>query len=107
MRRERVASLPEGDWRRNNPNYQEPLLSRNLRIAGVLAEVAARHGRSAGEAAIAWTLHHPAVTGAIVGARSAAQVDGIVGAGTFRLTGAEVAEIEAKAAEAAEAAAPA
>lgn len=106
MTRERVASLAAGDWRRNNPNYQEPLLTRNLLIAGALAEVAARHGRSAGEAAIAWTLHHPAVTGAIVGARSAAQVEGIIGAGAFRLTGAEITEIEAKAAEAA-AAAPA
>jgi aryl-alcohol dehydrogenase-like predicted oxidoreductase len=101
MTRARVESLPAGDWRRNNPNYQEPLLTRNLRIAEALGEVAARHGRSAGEAAIAWTLHNPAVTGAIVGARSAAQVDGIVGAGAFRLTEAEVEEIEAKAADAA------
>jgi aryl-alcohol dehydrogenase-like predicted oxidoreductase len=106
MTRERVAALPAGDWRRNNPNYQEPLLTRNLRIADALVEVAARHGRSAGEAAIAWTLRHPGVTGAIVGARNAAQIEGIVGAGTFRLTAAEVAEIEAKAADAA-AAAPA
>jgi aryl-alcohol dehydrogenase-like predicted oxidoreductase len=97
MTRERVAAFPEGDWRRNHPNYQEPLLTRNLAIAEALADVAARHGRAAGEAAIAWTLRRPAVTGAIVGARSAAQVDGIIGAGTFRLSAAEAAEIEARA----------
>ena len=96
MTRERVAALPEGDWRRSHPNYQEPLLTRNLAIAAALADVAARHGRSAGEAAIAWTLRQPAVTGAIVGARTAAQVDGIIGAGTFRLSAAEIAEIEAR-----------
>jgi aryl-alcohol dehydrogenase-like predicted oxidoreductase len=97
MTRERVAALPASDWRRNHPNYQEPLLTRNLAIADALGDVAARHGRSAGEAAIAWTLRHPAVTGAIVGARSAAQVDGIIGAGTFRLTEPEIADIEARA----------
>ena len=106
MTRERVAALPEGDWRRNNPNYQEPLLTRNLAIAAALADVAARYGRSAGEAAIAWTLRHPAVTGAIVGARTAAQVDGIIGAGTFRLSETDIAEVEARSEEA-RAAAPA
>ena len=106
MTRERVASLPAGDWRRNHANYQEPLLTRNLAIAEALGNVATRHGRSAGEAAIAWTLRQPAVTGAIVGARSAVQVDGIIGAGTFRLSDADIAEIEARADEA-RAAAPA
>jgi aryl-alcohol dehydrogenase-like predicted oxidoreductase len=100
MTRERVAALPAGDWRRDHANYQEPLLTRNLAIAEALADVAARHGRSAGEAAIAWTLRLPAVTGAIVGARTAAQVDGIIGAGTFRLSPAEIAEIEARTNEA-------
>ncbi|MCL5098565.1 MAG: aldo/keto reductase, partial [Candidatus Omnitrophica bacterium] len=53
-------------------------------------------GRSPGEAAIAWTLRHPAVTGAIVGARNPKQVDGIVGAMEFRLTLAEIAEVEGR-----------
>jgi aryl-alcohol dehydrogenase-like predicted oxidoreductase len=59
-----------------------------------LRTVGARHGRSPGETAIAWTLHNPAVTGAIVGGRSPEQVDGVIGAVSFRLTDAEVAEIE-------------
>ena len=45
--------------------------------------------------AIAWTLGHRAVTGAIVGARSAQQVDGVMNAGSLRLTNQERAEIEA------------
>jgi len=44
--------------------------------------------------AIAWTLRHPAVTGAIVGARNPKQVDGIIGAMEFRLTDSEIAEVE-------------
>jgi aryl-alcohol dehydrogenase-like predicted oxidoreductase len=59
-----------------------------------LRNVGARHGRSPGETAIAWTLNHPAVIGAIVGARSPKQVEGITGALDFRLTAAEIAEVE-------------
>ncbi len=95
MSRERIAALPEDDWRRRSPQFQEPLLTRNLLIADKLKEIAARHGRSAGEAALAWVLHNPVVTGAIVGVRNAGQVAGVIGAMEFRLGEAEVAEIDA------------
>ena len=95
MTRERAANLPENDWRSRNPEFQEPRLSRNLSIADALREIGEAHGRSAGEVAIAWTLRLPAVTGAIVGARSARQVEGVMGGGDFRLSDDEVARIEA------------
>ena len=95
MTRDRAASLPENDWRSRNPQFQEPELSRNLAIADVLREIGEAHGRSAGEVAIAWTLRLPSVTGAIVGARSAEQVEGVFGGGDFRLSDEEVARIEA------------
>ncbi len=94
MTAERAAGLPENDWRRRNPEFQQPKLAQNLAIAERLQTVAARHGRSAGEAAIAWTLRDPVVTGAIVGARRADQVQGIIGAADFRLSAAEIAEVE-------------
>jgi aryl-alcohol dehydrogenase-like predicted oxidoreductase len=94
MTRERIANLPPDDWRRRDPEFQEPRLTRNLAQVERLRQVGARHGRSPGEVAIAWTLHNPAVSGAIVGARSAAQVEGIIGAADFRLTDDEVREIE-------------
>ena len=94
MTRERVANFAEEDWRRNLPNFQEPLLSRNLKLVERLREIGRRHGRNPGEVAIAWTLHNPAVTGAIVGFRSAKQAAGVVGAADFRLSSAEIAEIE-------------
>jgi aryl-alcohol dehydrogenase-like predicted oxidoreductase len=94
MTRERAQSLPDNDWRSKNPEFQEPKLTRNLEIVALLTQIGERHGRSAGEVAIAWTLHNPAVTGAIVGARSAQQVEGNINALTFRLSDAEYAEIE-------------
>lgn len=96
MTRERIASLPPTDWRSRNEQFREPKLSGNLRLVERLRIVGARHGRSPGEVAIAWTLQHPAVTGAIVGVRRPHQVDGIIGAMDFRLTPTEIAEIEGK-----------
>jgi aryl-alcohol dehydrogenase-like predicted oxidoreductase len=95
MTRERAANMPENDWRSRNPNFREPLLSRNLAIAEELARIGQAHGRSAGEVAVAWTLRLPSVTGAIVGARSAEQVEGVMGGGDFRLSDEEIARIEA------------
>jgi aryl-alcohol dehydrogenase-like predicted oxidoreductase len=92
---ERVQSLPPDDLRHRRAEFHEPLLSRNLALANLLREIGQRHGRSAGEAAIAWTLYHPAVTAAIVGGRRPVQVEEIVGAGDFRLQPEEVEEIEA------------
>jgi len=93
MTRERIANFPADDFRKKAINFQEPLLSRNLALADLLAKIGARHGRSAGEVAIAWTLRHPAVTGAIVGMRSPEQAKEVLGAMEFRLSEAEIAEI--------------
>jgi aryl-alcohol dehydrogenase-like predicted oxidoreductase len=94
MTKERIQQLPADDWRRRNAEFQEPRLSRNLALVEVLRTAGARHGRSPGEVAIAWTLSNPAVTGAIVGARSAKQVEGVIGAATFRLSGPEISAID-------------
>jgi len=95
MTKERVANFPEDDFRKRAKNYQEPLLSRNLAVADFLAGIGKRRGVSAGVVAIAWVLHHSAVTAAIVGGRSAKQVEGVVPATDFRLSEEEFAEIQA------------
>ena len=94
MTRERVANFLPEDWRRNLPGFNEPALSHNLRIVEHLRELGKRHGRSPGEVAIAWTLKHPAVTGAIVGFRNVRQVAGIVGAADFRLSRSALSQLE-------------
>src|SRR5882724_1784506 len=94
MSRERAGRLPQDDWHKGHPDFTEPNLSRNLELVEGLREIAKRHNRSVGEVAIGWTLHHPAVTGAIVGARNARQAAGVMRAGDLRLTDGEINEIE-------------
>jgi aryl-alcohol dehydrogenase-like predicted oxidoreductase len=94
MTKERVANFLPEDWRRNLPGFIEPALSRNLQAVEVLRSIGKRYGRSPGEVAIAWTLRNPAVTGAIIGFRNPQQFAGIVGAAEFRLTPAELCEID-------------
>jgi aryl-alcohol dehydrogenase-like predicted oxidoreductase len=94
MTPERIAGLPADDWRRGHGDFQEPRLSRNLKLVRLLRAIGNHHGRSPGEVAVAWVLRDPAVTGAIVGARRPDQVRGVVGAATFRLGPAELTEIE-------------
>jgi aryl-alcohol dehydrogenase-like predicted oxidoreductase len=96
--RERVEALPATDWRvqMKSPPFHEPLFSRILELVETLEEIGSAHGRSPPEVAVAWVLRHPAITGAIVGARSAAQVDGFIGAMDFRLSEEEFARIGAE-----------
>lgn len=94
MTRERIENLPSDDWRRNNSDFQEPRLSRNLELVELLEEIGEERGRSPGEVAIAWTLRHQAVTAAIVGGRRPDQVDGIIGAAELRLSEDELDKIQ-------------
>jgi aryl-alcohol dehydrogenase-like predicted oxidoreductase len=96
MTRERAASLPDSDWRSRDVEFQDPRLSRNLALVERLREVGHRQGRPPGQVAIAWALRNPAVTGAIVGARNAKQVEGNAGAAELYLADEEMAEIEGK-----------
>jgi aryl-alcohol dehydrogenase-like predicted oxidoreductase len=94
MSAERVAKMPADDWRKKSPNFNEPRLSKNLKLAELLGEIGKAHGVEPGVVAIAWTLHHAAVTAAIVGARRPDQVDGIIAAAKFRLSEDEFTRIE-------------
>jgi aryl-alcohol dehydrogenase-like predicted oxidoreductase len=94
MTRERIAAFPEDDWRKNSPNFQEPLLSHNLRLVETLRSIGKRYNATPGEIAIAWTLRNPAVTGAIVGVRSSQQAIGIAGAANITLDDNDMSEIE-------------
>ena len=85
MTAERVASLPEDDWRRSNPDFTGEAGRRNLALADALRPIAERHDVPVAAVAVAWTLAWPGVTGAIVGARNAAQVEGWLPAATLRL----------------------
>jgi aryl-alcohol dehydrogenase-like predicted oxidoreductase len=89
---ERVASLPEEDWRKSAPDFTTDL-DRNLALARALEPIARRHGVGVPAVAVAWTLAWPGVTGAIVGARRPSQVDGWLPAADLRLTEEDLDEI--------------
>jgi len=95
MTRERIAAMPADDWRKADPRFTEPQLSRHLALATRLRAVAARHGTTPGAVAVAWALRNPAVDGAITGFRRPAQVDPVLAAASLELTGQDIAEIEA------------
>jgi aryl-alcohol dehydrogenase-like predicted oxidoreductase len=94
MTRERIAKLPENDWRKHDARFNEPALSRNLDLVARLQSLADRYDTSPGAVAVAWTLRNPAVDGAIVGFRRPDQVEPILPAASLELTDDDVAEIE-------------
>jgi len=95
MTRERIAELPDDDWRRTRAlAFREPRLSRNLELVERLKRVAERHGVAPGAVAVAWTLRNPAVDGAIAGFRRPEQVDPIVAAAALELSDEDLAEID-------------
>jgi len=91
--RERVQAMAADDWRRRSPQFQEPQLSRNLALRNALRPIAARHDVSDAAVAVAWTLSWPGVSGAIVGARSPAQVEGWLAAGNLILAEEDLSDI--------------
>lgn len=93
MTRERIAQLPESDWRSTDKRFQDPQLTHALRIVDQLRTIGERHGHTPGEVAVAWVLANPAVTAAIVGGRSPQQVEETSRAASLRLTLAELDEI--------------
>jgi aryl-alcohol dehydrogenase-like predicted oxidoreductase len=101
--KERVANLPDDDWRKQNSHFQEPELSANLALVEKLRPIAERNGRTVAQLAIAWVLRRPLrlrsgqaeVTAAIVGARRPSQIEETAPAGDWVLSEEDVAEIDA------------
>ena len=64
-----------------------------MRLVELLREIGNDHSVIPGVVAVAWTLHHPAITATIVGGRNVNQVTEMVCALHFRLTEEEYARI--------------
>jgi aryl-alcohol dehydrogenase-like predicted oxidoreductase len=89
----RIREMAADDWRPRSPNFQTPKLERNIALRDALIPIARRRNTTVSSIAIAWTLAWPGVTGAIVGARSAEQVDGWIDGATLTLDATELDEI--------------
>ncbi len=95
MTRARIAQLADDDWRKTDPRFTEPQLSRNLALVERLQLVARRHDTTPGAVAVAWTLRHPGVDGAIVGFRRPDQIDPILAAANLELSDEDLEQIGA------------
>jgi aryl-alcohol dehydrogenase-like predicted oxidoreductase len=94
--KERVAALADDDWRKDrNPHFKEPQISANLALVDSLRPIAARHGKTVAQLAIAWVLRRPEVTGAIVGSRKPSHIEETVEAGDWELDPQDIAEVDA------------
>jgi aryl-alcohol dehydrogenase-like predicted oxidoreductase len=88
------TTFAAGDWRRQSPLFQGETFRRNLRIVRELERWAVERGHTVSQLAIAWTLAHPAVDVAIVGARRASHIADSVGAVDVELTGDDLAQLD-------------
>ncbi len=88
------SRLAPDDWRRAESRFREPELSRNLAFVERLRPIAEAHGHTVAHLAVAWVLRHPAVTSAIVGARTVAQVDEMMRGADWRLSDVELQAVD-------------
>ncbi|HEX8618704.1 MAG TPA: aldo/keto reductase, partial [Thermoanaerobaculia bacterium] len=52
----RAEEYPEGDFRRGDPRFQGENFDANMRAAGVVREIASKHGATPAQIALAWLL---------------------------------------------------
>ncbi len=94
MTKARVENLPEDDFRKRSPYFQEPRLTATLNLVEDLRLIAAKYECTVGEVAIAWALRHPAVTAAIVGVRNRGQLAGVLKSANLNIEAADFQQIE-------------
>lgn len=91
----RAEEYPEGDYRRTDPRYQGENFDANVRAASAVRGLAARRGATAGQIALAWLLHGGPDVVPIPGTKRRTYLEENVGAAEVRLTGEEMAELDA------------
>lgn len=94
--RQSVDHLPPDDWRRKGGRFQEPELSANLELVEGFRPIAERHGRPLAHLAIAWVLHRPGITAAIVGARRPEQIEQTAAAADWELADEDLRAIDTR-----------
>lgn len=87
-----ASRLAPDDWRRKF--FAADYLRRAEALVERLRPVAQRHDATVGQLAVAWVLRHPAVTSAIVGARTGGQVEENLRGAELSLQPEDLAEIE-------------
>jgi aryl-alcohol dehydrogenase-like predicted oxidoreductase len=88
------TTFADDDWRSKSPLFQGDTFRRNRATVRELDRFARERGQTVSQLAIAWTLAHPAVDVAIVGARSANHIEDSVGAADFKLSADDLDEVD-------------
>ena len=91
---ERVANLPEGDHRKDNPDFQQPQFTATLELVEQLEKIAERNNVTCAQLAISWVLRRSEVTAAIVGARKPDQITETAAASDLELSTEDIEQIE-------------
>ena len=89
-----IDALDPQDFRRKRLFAQEPTYTRLKQLRTTLQSLAHQHNRTLFELAIAWILKHPAVTGAIMGIRSAKEAEQMLNGCEWSLADEDIAAIE-------------
>jgi aryl-alcohol dehydrogenase-like predicted oxidoreductase len=90
----RAADIPEDDYRRAHPRFQEENLQRNLAILERVEEIAAERGLKPGQLALAWVHHRGEDIVPIPGTKRVAYLEENVQAAEIKLSADEIARLE-------------
>jgi aryl-alcohol dehydrogenase-like predicted oxidoreductase len=85
-----MDDLPEDDWRRNNPRFQEDALAQNIALADQVTELADRLGITPAQLALAWIQAKGEDIVAIPGTKSPTRLAENVGAVDVQLSNEDV-----------------
>ena len=89
-----LDDLPEDDWRRSNPRFQQEAREETLRLADRVGELAEQIGATPAQVALAWIVAH-GVTAPIASATTVPQLQEIAGSMRLRLDADSVRELDA------------
>jgi aryl-alcohol dehydrogenase-like predicted oxidoreductase len=90
-----MDDLPEDDWRRNNPRFQEEALQQNVALADQVAEMADGLGITPAQLALAWVQAKGQDIVAIPGTKSPRRLEENAEAAEVRLSAEDVAALDA------------
>jgi len=92
-----MDDLPENDWRRNDPRFSKENFEANLGIVDVVGEVAAKHGVSNAQIALAWLLAQGEDVVPIPGTKRRVTMEDSVGAAEVKLDAGDIETLNAAA----------
>ena len=93
----RAEELPDGDYRKNDPRYQGANFDANMKAVGTVKAVAARHGATPAQVALAWLLAQGPDIVPIPGSKRRVTLEDNVQAASLELTRSDLAELDAAA----------